>query len=326
MNADESILKLEKVDLKNKHLLPEYSGIYYVLDENNIVWYIGKAKNLKKRWNGKAHHRLYQLSSQGRKKFFIYYKNISEIYLDEEEKKLIARYRPHLNSSPVKKKKVLPAENLLRETILKLPDFLVVLGIEPPRQINKNAITTEWWSKKKLAGLQIIHLVLDSEKLIEFTEQNIEIYGGILRYAFDTRKAYSNLWEAPNKQYVKSYGVVQGRILVNGYVVEVSMLDKVSQILTKTRMGTLAGEPIKILEADILDKIRPDLKIPIPRDCVNKIKPYLQDPIKLIFKDDLDGETLRKQIYKIKEEYKQGLRGIGSRIAKRIPKDESNAS
>jgi hypothetical protein len=36
MNADESILNLEKVDLKNKHFLPEDSGIYYVIDENNI--------------------------------------------------------------------------------------------------------------------------------------------------------------------------------------------------------------------------------------------------------------------------------------------------
>lgn len=326
MNADESILNLEKVDLKNKHLLPEYSGIYYVLDESNIVWYIGKAKNLKKRWNGKAHHRLYQLSSQSRKKFYIYYKKLSFINLDEEEKKLIAQYRPHLNSSPVKKKRVLPAENLLRETILKLPDFLVVLGIEPPRQINKNAITPDWWLKNKLAGLQIIHLVLDWEKLREFAEQDIEISSGILGYVFGTRKAYANLWEAPHKEYVRRYGVVQCRILVNGYVVEVSVLDNVSQILTKTRMGTLAGEQIKIVEADILDQIKADLKIPIPKDFVNQIKPYLHDPIKLVFNDDIDGESLGKQIYKIKEEYKQGLRGVGSRIAKRISKGESNAS
>ncbi len=168
--------------------------------------------------------------------------------------------------------------------------------------------------------------MLDWEKLREFAEQDIEIYSGILGYVFGTRKAYSNLWEAPRKGYVRRYGVVQCRILVNGYVVEVSVLDKVSQILTKTRMGTLAGEQIKIVEADILDKIKEDLKIPIPRYFVNQIKPYLQDPINLVFNDDIDRETLGKQIYKIKEEYKQGLRGVGSRIAKRIPKGESNAS
>lgn len=321
MNADESILNLEKVDLKNKHFLPEYSGIYYVLDENNIVWYIGKAKNLKKRWNGKAHHRLYQLSSQNKKKFYIYYKKLSEINLYEEEKKLIAQYRPHLNSSPVKKKRVLPAENLLRETILKLPDFLVVLGIEPPRDINKNAIITDWLSKKKLAGLQIIHLVLDCEKLYEFVEQDTETYIGILRYAFDTRKAYSNLWEAPHKLYVIRYGVVPTRLLVNGYVIEVSFLDKASHLLTKTSVGTLANEQIRIIEADILDTIKPNLEIPIPKELINKIKPYLKDPINLVFNDELDRESFGKKMYKIKEEYKQGLRGVGSRIAKRTPKN-----
>lgn len=324
MNADESILKLEKVVLKNKQLLPEYSGIYYVLDEDNIIWYIGQAKNIKKRWSGKAHHRLYQLSSQRKKIFYIYYKSLSEVYLDEEEKKLIAQYRPHLNSSPVKKKTILPAETLLRETIIKLPDLLVVIGIEPPRPINKNAVYTDWWSKKKLAGLHIIHIVLDREKLQEFADQNIQAYGGILRYAFDPpRKAYSNLWEAPYMPYIKSYGYdgVPTRLLVNGYVIEACFLDEVNQIFTKTRLGTLAGEEIIIVEADILEAIKPKLKIPIPSEFLNQIKPYLQDPIKLVFNEKIDKEDLGNRMTKIKEEYKQGLRGVGSRSTKLISQE-----
>ena len=61
MLANSEILNLSKVSLETKELLPEYSGIYYVVDENNLVWYIGKAKNIRKRWKGKAHHRIYQL-------------------------------------------------------------------------------------------------------------------------------------------------------------------------------------------------------------------------------------------------------------------------
>ena len=99
---------------------------------------------------------------------------LSEISLDEEERKLIAYYSPHLNSSPVKRKRVRPAETLLRETILNLPDFLVVLGIEPPRQINKDTTRTDWWFKNKLSGLQIIHVLLDWEKLKEFADQSLE--------------------------------------------------------------------------------------------------------------------------------------------------------
>ena len=72
--ADTSILNLPKVALEVKQLLPEYSGIYYVLDEVNTVWYIGKAKNIRKRWQGKAHHRIYQLEAQ-KKKYWNYGKD-----------------------------------------------------------------------------------------------------------------------------------------------------------------------------------------------------------------------------------------------------------
>jgi excinuclease UvrABC nuclease subunit len=62
--ADTAILTLPKVVLQAKQILPEYSGIYYVIDETNNVWYIRKAKNIRKRWQGKAHHRIYQLEAQ----------------------------------------------------------------------------------------------------------------------------------------------------------------------------------------------------------------------------------------------------------------------
>jgi excinuclease UvrABC nuclease subunit len=48
--ADAAILELPKIPLQAKELLPEYSGIYYVLDEAKIIWYIGQAKNIRKRW------------------------------------------------------------------------------------------------------------------------------------------------------------------------------------------------------------------------------------------------------------------------------------
>ena len=64
MLADTQILNLAKVSLETKDLLPEYTGIYYVVDEKNTVWYIGKARNIRKRWQGKAHHRIYQLQNQ----------------------------------------------------------------------------------------------------------------------------------------------------------------------------------------------------------------------------------------------------------------------
>ncbi len=89
MIADETILQLSKVTLQTKELLPEISGIYYVIDENNNVWYIGKAKNICKRWRGKSHHRIYQLQAQKKKHFTIYYEQVSESQLDNIEKQRI---------------------------------------------------------------------------------------------------------------------------------------------------------------------------------------------------------------------------------------------
>ncbi|MEH2325409.1 MAG: hypothetical protein V7K32_17995 [Nostoc sp.] len=57
MNINEYILQLPHTSIKNRELLPEKSGIYYVLDEQFIVWYVGQAKNLRSRWAGDSHHR-----------------------------------------------------------------------------------------------------------------------------------------------------------------------------------------------------------------------------------------------------------------------------
>lgn len=43
MNANEYILQLPHISIKSRELLPENSGIYYVLDEQFIVWYVGQA-------------------------------------------------------------------------------------------------------------------------------------------------------------------------------------------------------------------------------------------------------------------------------------------
>ena len=64
MIADKFILSLDSVELQDKHLLPNCSGIYYVIDNQQIIWYIGRSINLQKRWNSESpHHRYYQLLS-----------------------------------------------------------------------------------------------------------------------------------------------------------------------------------------------------------------------------------------------------------------------
>ncbi|PSB12211.1 hypothetical protein C7B62_02940 [Pleurocapsa sp. CCALA 161] len=110
MLADKFILDLECVDLQNKELLPDYSGIYYVIDRQHLIWYIGRSVNLQQRWNNivNPHHRYHQLltiATQKNTEFFIYYSQEKKNNLNKLEKTQIAKYQPCLNYTPVAKNK-----------------------------------------------------------------------------------------------------------------------------------------------------------------------------------------------------------------------------
>lgn len=105
MLADEFILSLSTISLNDKNLLPEYSGIYYIVDEDKVIWYIGRSINLWKRWNGEQpHHRYHQLMSISKlekKPLHIYYSETSKKQLYRLEKAQICKYQPRLNNTPV---------------------------------------------------------------------------------------------------------------------------------------------------------------------------------------------------------------------------------
>lgn len=110
MLADRFILDLERVELQNKELLPDDSGIYYVIDQQHLIWYIGRSVNLQQRWNSveNPHHRYHQLltiATQKNTEFFIYYSQEQKNKLNKLEKAQIAKYQPCLNYTPVIKNK-----------------------------------------------------------------------------------------------------------------------------------------------------------------------------------------------------------------------------
>lgn len=108
-----------KVPLRSKYLLPEYSGIYIVTDQIDFVLYVGKSKNIKARWIG--HHRHKQLIRRDRKdrKFFIYFNHFPIEQLDEEERYYINLLCPSLNSTKITKRipKVPTAESVLTKLL-----------------------------------------------------------------------------------------------------------------------------------------------------------------------------------------------------------------
>ncbi|MDJ1173793.1 GIY-YIG nuclease family protein [Roseofilum sp. BLCC_M114] len=198
MKGDRHLLQLPHIPLQTKELLPESSGIYYVLDQAHKVWYIGQAKNICKRWQGKTHHRIAQLEAQKKTHFTIYYELVSKDQLDEVEKQRIEKYHPHLNESPVQAKKVLPSETLLRETLVAISDFAFILGIEPPREDIVDLDYDYWLFHKKLLSLEIIHISLDQTAFKEkynfslgYTKES-----PFIKASLNYRKAYASNWES----------------------------------------------------------------------------------------------------------------------------------
>ncbi|MGK7883471.1 MAG: hypothetical protein AB4057_02470 [Crocosphaera sp.] len=49
---------------------------------------------------------------------------------------------------------------------------------------------------------------------------------------------------------------------------------------------------------------------------LSRLQPYTKDPIPLVFKEKLDKSIFKNHLQKIKDEYKLGKRGIGSRLKK----------
>ena len=84
---------LPSVPLENRIELPTESCIYFAIDSQGVVQYIGRTANLKQRWSG--HHQLGDLSLLSGVR--IAYLSLDGSLLVEVEKALISWFKPPLN-------------------------------------------------------------------------------------------------------------------------------------------------------------------------------------------------------------------------------------
>lgn len=90
--------KLPSVYLTTKNKLPKKAGIYFVLDNESNVVYVGKTVNFYRRWL--QHHRYNQLTELNYTKIsYLYVDNIE--LLSSIEKALINYFKPKLNETRV---------------------------------------------------------------------------------------------------------------------------------------------------------------------------------------------------------------------------------
>jgi predicted GIY-YIG superfamily endonuclease len=132
MDAALQLTELPNLPLPQREQLPTCPAIYFALDSNDRVLYIGKAKNLLSRWQN--HHRLEQLTYIHRRApVRLCWLDLSDRIeqLDVEENYYIELYRPLLNRTKVPVKKIIPAETTLQQTLRKIAPYCLIFGIAP---------------------------------------------------------------------------------------------------------------------------------------------------------------------------------------------------
>ncbi|MBE9224018.1 GIY-YIG nuclease family protein [Phormidium sp. LEGE 05292] len=319
MKADEHILKLVHIGLKYRDLLPEKSGIYYVLDEQSIVWYIGQAKNLRSRWSGNNHHRLYQLQKQRKKQFTIYYELISQLQLDAIERQHIEQYNPQLNRTKVKAQKLHPTETLLRETLILIAPYSFVLGVESPRKEDPKLIEDSinwrdaWRVQKAVLPLRVIHICINLNQLGECLKENDwHSLCLFLRKVFRQRNNYSESWACKGTLKYEYSGIFYvRRLLVNGFAIEVYVTNQeTADLIQEYELTQLAGVNIRVINEAYLAIIKNKCQLRITgmyvyynnqnqpyeeyrRRAIERLSPYKEDLVKLLFNEVLDISKLK---------------------------------
>jgi hypothetical protein len=97
------LTKLVKVGLSDCRLLPVRAGVYFVVDVNCKIYYIGSSKNIMMRWNyqGQSHHRMSQFEQINLSDPLYILSYPCDNYEDEEEH-AIAYFKPLLNGTGTK--------------------------------------------------------------------------------------------------------------------------------------------------------------------------------------------------------------------------------
>lgn len=128
MKISAEIEGLSFVEWSNFKQLPNCSSIYFAVDSNNIIQYIGQAKDLQKRW--KNHHREFQLEKINQKyPVRLYWIMLNQDDLNIAEKHFIEKYKPLLNSTIVETPEIIPSEVILRQLLRKIARKICIVGM-----------------------------------------------------------------------------------------------------------------------------------------------------------------------------------------------------
>lgn len=194
MFSNFALYTLPSLPLSQRNSLPECPSIYFAIDSNNRVLYVGKAINLLSRW--KNHHRQEQLNRINRKNpikiAWLICPSELEV-LARTETYFIEFYQPLLNQTPVPAKTIKPAEIGLQQSLRKMADLdVVVFGLELAIDSNPPTVylkypTGIWREKKYISNTGPINYIIQANNNRKYNKLKWREYERKKFYQFKVR-------------------------------------------------------------------------------------------------------------------------------------------
>ncbi|MBE9016937.1 GIY-YIG nuclease family protein [Chroococcidiopsidales cyanobacterium LEGE 13417] len=259
-SIDLHIDRLPYVEFLKKERLPESAGIYFVIDGERKIWYVGKAQNLKARWKG--HHRADQLQKIHKKnplKIFWHSCDRGETILAQLETFFIEKYYPVLNQTKVEIKRITPAEIELRNVLAKISKYVILIGYEEySREFELPTVFLkyDWTYRNPARTLRSIFDAVNKK--------------GNLRWSYYWRVKTTPIWKTK----------------CNGVAIVVCSDAGTNKFIQQGEEVTLAGVKLINISANDFQKYRTETDW--SQSYHPAIQRYTKDPIPLLWSKDLE--------------------------------------
>lgn len=281
MISNFNIGELPYVTLSERQQLPDCAAVYFVIDVNDRILYVGQAKNLLARW--KNHHRLYKLEQLNQESpVRLAWQVCNEEDLSEIEKRLITEYQPLLNNTQVELPSVIPSEVVLREFLKAFSRRLIIAGIKPKTddRLLEVHIIFDWRdaspkgtanrikefisaNRDKNTSLKFKHHKFTKFK--HFTGEILRPGSRALKVMARQHRSYNNRWE----------------LACNGVIIHIKPTNNYSDYkeMTMTQRVKIAGVKFRALPPSMFTEDNGK------NHELYSLSPYIDDPIPLFWLD-----------------------------------------
>lgn len=271
-------LQLPSLPLSERKQLPTCTAIYFAIDSNNRVLYVGKAKDLAARW--KNHHRFYKLEEIDKESSVrLAWQAWNEEDLSAAEKSLITNFQPLLNNTKVETPAVVPSEVVLQDFLKTFSRRLIIFGIEPktPDKLLNVHLKYDWtdWSPKGTAARvkEYIRQNQDKNTSLKFKRHR---YSKFDSFAVETFRPGSRAQRTTARQH-RSYNN-HWELACNGVVVHITPVDSYREYKKQTQLVKLAGVNCRAITQEAFSQARSKSNYEF-----SKLSCFTSDPVPLLW-------------------------------------------